>query len=103
MDLRRWNTRKATPMVSDLHLPTLSLPPQDEPAQTPRSVLRRWHESLVAEMADGSYISNSNTGEPLTDINDLQNNGDSSENPYDNVDPVTAIRLRRLVSLVLDS
>ncbi|GJJ05873.1 hypothetical protein Clacol_000060 [Clathrus columnatus] len=68
--LRRRNTKNSTPNLSDIHLPTLSLPSQDDPVQTQRSILERLHESLVAEMAEPDPADNPNSGEP--DIDDLQ-------------------------------
>ncbi|GJJ06005.1 hypothetical protein Clacol_000192 [Clathrus columnatus] len=68
--LLRRKTKNSTPNLSDIHLPTMSLPSQDDPAQTQRSILERLHESLVAEMAEPDPANNPNSGEP--DIDDSQ-------------------------------
>ncbi|GJJ05913.1 hypothetical protein Clacol_000100 [Clathrus columnatus] len=78
--LRRRNMKNPTPNLSDIHLPTLSLLSQDGPAQMPRSVLGRLHESLVAEMTElerPDPVSHPNSGE--VDIDDLQISSTDSE------------------------
>ncbi|GJJ05877.1 hypothetical protein Clacol_000064 [Clathrus columnatus] len=85
--LRRRNMEKSVPNLSDIHLPTLSLPSQGDPAQTQRSVLGRLHESLVAEMAERpdemDINSNHPSGSEELDVDDLRAN-DGSDNLQDN-------------------
>ncbi|GJJ05870.1 hypothetical protein Clacol_000057 [Clathrus columnatus] len=81
--LRRRNMEKSVPNLSDIHLPTLSLPSQGDPAQTQRSVLGRLHESLVAEMAERPDEMDINSNHPsgsegsnVYDSDNLQDNGE---------------------------
>ncbi|GJJ05912.1 hypothetical protein Clacol_000099 [Clathrus columnatus] len=48
----RQRKKKTIPNLSDIHLPTLSLPSPDDQVQARRSILERLHESLVEEMAE---------------------------------------------------
>ncbi|GJJ05911.1 hypothetical protein Clacol_000098 [Clathrus columnatus] len=71
--LRRRNMKKTIPNLSDIHLPTLSLPFQDDQVQTRRSILGRLHEGLVTEMAERpDPADNPNSGE--LDIDDFRAN-----------------------------
>ncbi|GJJ08077.1 hypothetical protein Clacol_002284 [Clathrus columnatus] len=83
--LRRRNMekQKPTPNLSNIHLPTLSLPSQGNMAQTQRSVLGRLHESLVAEMAERPDEMDINSNHPpgseeldVDDSDNLQDNGE---------------------------
>ncbi|GJJ06001.1 hypothetical protein Clacol_000188 [Clathrus columnatus] len=80
--LRRRNTKQPTLNLSDIQLPTLSLPSQDDPARTQRSVPERLHESLVAEMAEPDPAGNPNSGEPNIDY--LKVTSSNNVNPTNN-------------------
>ncbi|GJJ15470.1 hypothetical protein Clacol_009748, partial [Clathrus columnatus] len=75
IDLRRRNRQDSVPNQSALTLPTLSF--QDNPVQSMRSVLRRLHESIIAEMGERNHLENGdNLSPPSGEPNNMRDGDD---------------------------